>query len=85
MTGRIVETLEGDAKAILLRHVHVGRDKAVSYLPISTIKNILGLGVEDYRSIVEAAGKKCLVLPADHCCIKSGAVFAYTRTSNTKT
>lgn len=73
-----VDALE--ARAILEEHVNVGRERAVSYLPINAIENVLGLSIEDYRSLIERQGNECSVFRSDCCCIKSGAVFAYSPT-----
>lgn len=76
--NHLVNPIDEEAKAILKRHVHVGIEKAVSYLPIYTIERVLGLKVEDYRSLVEHYGNRCIIFAAEGCCIKSGAVFAYS-------
>lgn len=58
-------------------HVAVNRSKPLSYLPIQTIERVLGMTTTEYTSIVVAAGNETLVLDPDHCCIKSGAVYAF--------
>lgn len=63
----------------LKEHVTLGRHKAVSYLPLTTIERVLGLTVDEYRREVEQAGNECLVLSEDETCIRSGAVYAYSR------
>jgi hypothetical protein len=77
--NHIAVTLNEEAQAILERHINLGKEKAVSYLPINTIEKVLGLKIEDYKSLIECRGHECAVFSADSCCIKSGAVFAYSR------
>ena len=69
--------LNEEAQAILERHINLGKGKAVSYLPINTIEKVLGVKIEDYKSLIERRGHECAVFFADSCCIRSGAVFAY--------
>ena len=66
------------AGKILASHLKVGPQKPVSYLPINTIENVIGITVPAYRSMIENSGNKCIVFKADQCCIKSGAVYAYS-------
>jgi|GEM_PF-1063881 len=70
--------LEAHRQRTLDEHINVGRDKPMSYLPIKTIERVLGITVSDYRSRVEALGHKCAIFGAEACCIKSGAVYAYS-------
>jgi hypothetical protein len=58
---------------ILRRHVHVGRSKPVTYLPLSTIENVLEMPLEEYVRMVEQAGGKCSVFSESETCIRSGA------------
>jgi|SRR5215470_337418 len=59
-------------------HIGVGSHKPVSYLPVRTIEDVIGITVAAYGSMVEANGGKCIVVEPDICCIKSGAVYAYS-------
>jgi hypothetical protein len=63
---------------ILERNLNVGRQKAVSYLPIRTIENVLGLRLHKYVSMIEDLGHKAMVLGPEECIISSGAVYAYS-------
>lgn len=58
-------------------HLRLGGDKPVSYLPRQTIERVLAMPASAYRSMIEAEGLKCVEVPADVCCIISGAVYAY--------
>lgn len=66
------------AKRILESHLNIGREKPVSYLPLSTIERVIGIKVSEYTGMIEALGNEFLVFASEECCIKSGAVFAYS-------
>jgi len=70
--------LTGDAKQIVERHLAVGPRKSVSYLPVETIETVIGLPVQEYASLIERSGHEAIILGAGDCCIKSGAVYAYS-------
>jgi hypothetical protein len=65
-------------KEILERHINLGPQKAVSYLPKRTIKKVLNMSIQEYVSMVEKGGNKAIVLRQKECCISSGAVYAYS-------
>jgi hypothetical protein len=67
-----------DIASILNAHLRLGPHKPVSYLPIRTIESVLGLSVGEYRAMIEQAGFRCLVIPANESCIASGSVHAYS-------
>jgi hypothetical protein len=71
-------------KRLLESHLAVGPDKPVSYLPIRTIEEVVGISIETYVSLIEGAGNQYAIFGADDCCIKSGAVYAYNLQSLTK-
>lgn len=75
----LISRLTEDARGILVAHLSVGPHKSVSYLPINTIKNILNLSIEEYCTLLEHAHLQFVVLGSDRCCIKSGAVYAFSR------
>jgi hypothetical protein len=56
----------------------LGPQKAVSYLPINTIENVLHLTVPIYRSLVADGGHQSLLFADGECCIGSGAIYAYS-------
>jgi hypothetical protein len=62
---------------MLKYHLAVGSEKPVSYLPITTIKKVIGLEISEYTALVEDTAAKSLVFYPEVCCIKSGAVYAY--------
>jgi hypothetical protein len=82
MTGDSTDTvsLREDVKQILDSHLSVGWKKPVSYLPIRTVENVIGITVSAYKSMIERIGNKCFVFSAADCCINSGAVYAYSYT-----
>lgn len=67
------------AEHILERHLNVGRDKPISYLPIATITQVIGIEISTYTSMLEESGNEFSVFTQEECCINSGAVFAYSR------
>src|ERR1700712_922622 len=66
-----------DAKRMLDRHIRVGPEKPISYLPINAINNVLGMEISTYTSLAKDFDAKILIFSPDDCCIKSGAVYAY--------
>jgi hypothetical protein len=77
MTSEIVFE-EEDKKNILKEHLGIGPNKSVSYLPISTIEKVLGLTTTEYEALVTNAGRVALTLSPEECCVKSGAVYAFS-------
>ncbi|CUX54519.1 hypothetical protein AGR7C_Lc20137 [Agrobacterium deltaense Zutra 3/1] len=63
--------------AILSRHVQLGSEKPVSYLPLNTIENVLGLTVDTYREMLRAGGNESMLFEDQQCAINSGAVYGY--------
>lgn len=63
---------------ILETHLYIHRGKAVSYLPMNTIRHTLGLEVHEYVAMIEERGHRAIVFGPQECCIKSGAVYAYS-------
>lgn len=72
------EYLSAHSTNMLEVHVRVGPEKPVSYLPIYTIEKVLGLRVEEYISLIECNGGRSSMFTSQICCIKSGAVYAYS-------
>jgi hypothetical protein len=66
------------AKQILEEHLKVGPEKPVSYLPVRTIENVIGMSVDAYVALIDDTGNQSAVLPPGRCCINSGAVYAYS-------
>jgi hypothetical protein len=66
-----------DVKRMLDRHIEVGSERPVSYLPIKTIHEVLGLKISEYKALIEKGAAKSLALYPEACCITSGAVYAY--------
>jgi len=66
-----------NAKFILDSHLNIGSKKAVSYLPLNTVKNVLGISIQKYLSMIKDQGNESLVLLSHECCINSGAIYAY--------
>jgi hypothetical protein len=63
---------------MLQDHVFVGQKKPVSYLPIDTIEKVLGKSISQYQTLISRAGNRSRVFAADSCCIRSGAVYAFS-------
>ncbi len=55
----------------------VGPEKAVGYLPLSTVQNLLELDVDDVIAGAIARGLKALRLEEGDCCVRSGALYLY--------
>lgn len=66
-----------DAERILRDHLRVDEGKPVSYLPIGTIKNVIGIPVEEYVRMAKGKGLMCDVFSPEETCIKGGAVYVY--------
>ncbi len=60
-----------------MRHVELSVAKPVSYLPINTIENVIGISLSTYASMVESKSAICLVFRPGECCISSGAAYAF--------
>jgi hypothetical protein len=72
-------SLGDDAKRLVDHHLRIGPEKSVSYLPIKTLEQVIGITVHDYMSLVERSGYKGIVFGVGDCCISSGAVYAFNR------
>jgi len=59
-------------------HIHVGPRKPLSYLPLNTIENLMGMTVQEYQSQISKAGNDCILLDESCRCISSGAVYAFS-------
>ena len=62
---------------MLRDHVHVGAQKPLSFLPLNTIENVLGMTTREYQMLVSRAGNDSILLDENSCCIKSGAIYAF--------
>jgi hypothetical protein len=62
---------------IINDHLCLGPNKAISYLPIKTIENVLNMSVKEYIHKAEQHGLLSVTLTPDQCCIASGAVYLY--------
>ena len=78
MTNDVKALLTEDGKRILDKHLAVGRDKPVSYLPIKTIETVIGITIQVYASLIEKSGNKAAIFGPGDCSINSGAVYAYS-------
>jgi hypothetical protein len=68
-----------DAQRILESLSKVGPNKPVGYLPLYTIRDVLKGSVEEMIAAAAVRGLARICLPADRCCIKSGALYVYDR------
>jgi len=67
-----------DARLILKDHLKIGREKPISYLPLATVEHVIGIQISEYTAMLEGLGNEFFVFGPEECCIKSGAVFAYS-------
>jgi hypothetical protein len=74
----ITASIDEHVKRILDSHLKVGKEKPVSYLPIKTVEDVIGITIQKYKSMIERLGSRGSVFSAEECCIKSGAVYAYS-------
>jgi hypothetical protein len=65
------------AKRLVDDHLRIGPEKSVSYLPIKTVEDVIGITVQDYMSLIERSGNEGIAFGAEECCISSGAVYAF--------
>jgi hypothetical protein len=70
--------LTEEAKQILQDHLDLGTTKPVSYLPIATLEKVLGLTASEYAALVEQSGNRVAIFEGVDCCIRSGAIYAYS-------
>jgi hypothetical protein len=78
MMEDITASLGEDAKRLVDNHLRIAPEKSVSYLPIKTVENVIGITVQDYMSLIERSGNEGIVFNAEDCCISSGAVYAFS-------
>lgn len=64
-------------REILRRHTELSADKSVSYLPLNTIVNLMGISVAAYTAVAQRNAASYLVFDETNCCIASGAVYAF--------
>lgn len=55
----------------------VGPAKAVGYLPLRTVTQMLGLNVDDIITQATARGLRAISIGPRHCSIKSGALYVF--------
>jgi hypothetical protein len=73
-------TLSAEERADLLDHLwSVGRDRAVGYLSLYTVRDLLGLKVREVRAEAASRDLVALRLGPSQCRIKSGAFYVYDR------
>ncbi len=70
-------SLSDDDKDRLRQHTKLDAKKVVSYLPLNTIENVMGMSLDTYTSIIENNGGSYLIFRENECCIWSGAVYAF--------
>jgi hypothetical protein len=62
---------------LLASHFCLGKNKPMSYLPIQTIENTIGMSVAQYVQMAESKGLVCRIFSPEETYIKSGAVYLY--------
>ncbi|WP_186419187.1 hypothetical protein [Bosea sp. CS1GBMeth4] len=55
----------------------VGSTKAIGYLPLQTVTQVLQLNVEDAIAHAAACGLNALSIGPQECCINSGALYVF--------
>lgn len=68
-----------DKDKILKSLTEVGLSKAVGYLPLYTIYEILGSSPDELAKAAQRRGLVTYRSGEDQCCIKSGALYVYDR------
>ena len=66
-----------ESKRMLATHLKLGREKAVSYLPIKTVEKAIGVSIPTYIAMIEHSGNHHVIFSSADCCIDSGAVYAF--------
>src|ERR1700742_2313163 len=66
---------------VLSNLTRVGPDKPIGYLPLYTIRDILVMDPSALARESVTQGFSVAVFQADQCCIKSGALYLYHRSS----
>jgi len=64
---------------ILNSFTRVGPDKAIGYLPMRTVLNILRLTIPAVEFEFASGNRTVLPLGPDECCIDGGAVYVFDR------
>jgi len=77
MNDRALESLPEDMKDVLRRHTKLDANKVVSYLPLSTIENVMRISLGTYTAIIESNRGSYIVFGENECRISSGAVYAF--------
>ncbi|GAA0595046.1 hypothetical protein GCM10009416_36670 [Craurococcus roseus] len=57
----------------------VGREKSIGYLPLYTVRDVLGADAEVLAAEAASRGLSALRLGPCECCIKSGALYVFDR------
>lgn len=73
----INELTAEDKDEIMRSLTSVGISKAVGYLPLNTIINVLGYNVDILKSHFISSGLEVNIMNENECCIYSGAFFVY--------
>jgi hypothetical protein len=71
--------LEEYREKTLNDHLSLGPDRCVSYLPIQAISAILNMTAEEYMEMASDLGLNTFLADEGDSCIKSGAVFIYSK------
>jgi hypothetical protein len=66
-----------DQQFILKSITNVGKEKALGYLPLNTILNILKLSIDELKTQAEEKQLCWFLYDREDCCVKSGAFFVY--------
>jgi hypothetical protein len=81
MTNSELDQFTPDQRAVLERHLVLGPQKAISYLPLGTIEKLIGISSSAYTDMITSRGYKSFFIDDERSNINSfsirGAVYAY--------
>jgi hypothetical protein len=77
----MVDDLEAKKAAILSSLTQVGPTKPIGYLPLQTIRDILQVEPRTIEQEAEAKGLSTALFRPGQCCIRSGALYLFDRSS----
>ena len=64
-------------KRSLSDHTDFQPPKVISYMPIATIRNHLGMNLDQYVSLAADRGKSSIICDETECYIRSGAIYVF--------
>jgi hypothetical protein len=68
-----------DRKHIMESLTRVGSTKAIGYLPLNTVIDLLEISLNTLEDDARSRGLAAITFEQDRCCIHSGAIYIYDR------